>query len=49
MVFETKISEKVSERRAATDLDEGLVELITEEQHPSNVFDSNSDERPLPL
>ena len=28
---------------------EGHVELITEEQHPSNVVDSNSDERPLPL
>ena len=37
------------QRGAATDLGEGLVELITEEQHPSNVFDSNSDERPLPL
>ena len=37
------------QRGAATDLDGGHVELITEEQQPSNVFDSNIDERPLPL
>ena len=36
-----------SQRRAATDLDEGHVELITEEQHPSKVVDHNIDERPV--
>ena len=41
------------QRRAATDLDEGHVELITEEQRPSNVVqtnnDGNTDESLLPL
>ena len=41
------------QRRAATDLDEGYAELITEEQRPSNVIqtnnDGNTDESLLPL
>ena len=41
------------QRGAATDLDEGHVELITEEQRPSNVIqtniDPNTDESLLPL
>ena len=41
-----------SQRRATPDLDDGHVELITEERQPSNVvenIDSNVDERLLPL
>ena len=41
-----------SQRRAAADVDEEHVELITEQRQPSNVVendDSNIDERPLPL
>ena len=32
------VPERKSQRREATDLDEGHVELITEEQRPSNVL-----------